>query len=425
MPIVATLLAALGLGCGASSGSGAGTPFEEARSPLARERAPSDQGLATLAAGNRAFAFELLHELAKPSPGKNVAFSPYSAATALAMAYVGARGTTASEMQKALHFDLEQPALHEAFNAVDLALATRAQQAVGKGQLPFRLQVTNALWPQRGLAIVPAFLDTLAVHYGAGLYLLDYSDPEAARGTINAFIADHTEQRIPELLPPDSIASNVKLVLTNAVYFTASWATPFDEKSTVEASFTKLDGSVAVAPFMSRLGAIDYAQGANYEAIALPYAGNNLTFVAVLPSGGAYDSVEQSADGAWFESVRSELRSAQVSLALPKFRYGFGASLADALKALEMRSAFESTSADFSGMTLAAVFIKDVLHESTIEVSEQGTMASGATAVVFARKSAVQVERTVRFDRPFFYAILDQPTGQILFMGRVLDPAAH
>jgi serpin B len=394
---------------------------ELARSKLSRVQ-PSSDHLTALAAGNATFAFDVFQQLAARAPAESFVFSPYSLSSALAMTYAGAVGQTAQEIQQTLHFELGHPQLDEAFNAAELALRSRGQGKRGVEDAPFRLQVVNAMWTQKGAEIVPAFLDTLASHYGAGVYLLDFKDqPEPSRAAINGWVAQQTEQRISELLTSDNITPLTRVVLTNALYFNASWLTPFKPESTNAAAFYKLDGQTVQVPMMrSRLTA-PYAKGEGYEAVALPYASPELALIAVLPDRDAYESIEQAANASWFAQVRAELASAGLQLSLPKFETRTPTSAKETLKALGMQVPF-TTQADFSNMTSLDVFISDVVHEAVVTVTESGTVATAATAVVLARKGESVVDHTVAFDRPFLYAIVDQPTGQILFLGRVLEP---
>jgi serpin B len=395
---------------------------EVAASKLARNKTPSSTNVPTLAAGNRAFAFALYQQLAKKEPNENLVFSPYSISTALAMAYAGARGKTADEMKSSLRFTLDNGTLHEAFNAIDLALAARGQGKVGADGTPFRLNVHNALWAQRNYAVEQAFLDTLAVHYGAPLYLQDFeTNPEGARGKINAWVEEKTEKLIPELLPAGSIRTDTSFVLTNTVYFNASWKTKFTKEATRPAPFKRRDGTEVQAQLMHEDLRIPYAQGGNYVAVALPYASEELSMIAVLPAAGAFDAVEAAIGDAWFEALRAKLAVKHVALGFPKLDYKAQASLGTQLRALGMNLPF-SKEADFSGLTSGRVAIDDVIHEAVIKVTEGGTIAAAATAVTIRTTSLPVFDATVTFDRPFLYAIVDQPTGQILFIGRVVDP---
>jgi serpin B len=395
-----------------------------AKSALARESDPSNDHVGALGSGNRAFAFDLFHQIARGSAGQNLVLSPYSVSTALAMAYAGARTQTATEIQSTLHFDVAQPQLHEAFNAVDLQLVNRGTGEAGADGTPFRLNVSNSLWAQRNYTIEPAFLDTLALNYGAGVFLADFANqPDDARVAINGWVSQQTDKLISELLPAGSINVSTRLVLTNTVYFNASWQTKFQEADTHDAPFSKLDGSQVSVPMMHNALAIPYAAGDGYEAVAIPYAGGALRLIAVLPEPGAYERVEASLNGPWFDALSKQLSAGGLILAFPKLDYAAHTSLKTQLQALGMHGAFEED-ADFSGITEDEIFVEDVIHEAVLKVFESGTIAAAATAVTFADASAIFPDHTVTFDHPFFFAIADEPTGELLFLGRVLDPTA-
>ena len=394
-----------------------------AASTLPRVTNPSTANLGALGAGNRAFAFDLYHRLARDNPGKNLVFSPYSISTALGMTYAGARGATAAEMKSALHFDLAPAALHEAFNAADLALASRGKDQVGADGTPFRLNVNNALWAQRGLPLEQPFLDTLSTNYGGGLFEASFAEaPEVARHAINGWVEQKTEGLVPELLSSADITEETRLVLTNTVYFNASWQNEFDEEATRDAPFTKLDGTQKRVSMMHDTTYTPYARGANFQAIAMPYASNDLSFVAVLPNAGSFEAVESGMTQTWFDALRASLTVQGLRLGFPKLDYKAQAKLKPQLLALGMQTAFDA--ANFSGLSSRPLKIKDVVHEAVIKVFEGGTIAAASTAVIAVPRSARPSERVVTFDRPFLYAIVDAPTGQILFLGRVLDPTA-
>lgn len=394
---------------------------ELAVSSLARSTAPSTANVAALGVGNREFAFDLYREAAKASG--NVVLSPYSVSTALAMTYAGARTTTESEMKQTLHFMLDQSPLHEAFNAVDLQLASRGEGKTGADGTPFRLNVNNSLWAQQGYPIEPAFLDTLAVNYGAGVFLTDFAgDTEGSRSAINHWVEERTNKLIPELLPPGVLTSYTVFVLTNTVYFNASWKTKFLKEQTSKLSFGKLDSSTVEADMMrARFDSLDYAEATDYRAIALPYANEALMMIAVLPADGKFASVETSFDRTEFDALEQRWQSMSVSVGFPKLDYKTPLSLKKALQDLGMQAPFAA--ADFSGMTPRSPRIADVVHQAVIQVMEGGTIAAAATAVVGDDESADS--QSIEFNRPFLYYIYDRPTGSILFMGRVVDPTAR
>ncbi|MDB4989432.1 MAG: hypothetical protein JWN04_4610 [Myxococcaceae bacterium] len=424
--LASLLLASAGAACSSSSSGGdidSPQGIESAKSALSRVTTPSSTHVSALGADNRAFAFDMLHAIAADHPGENLLFSPYSISTALAMTYEGARGQTASEMQTTLHFELDKPALHEAFNATDLALSSRGQGQAGADGTPFRLNVDNSFWMQRDYPVLPAYLDVLAVNYGARVFLADFaSDPEHARSAINQWVSDKTEKLIPELLPAGSIRADTPLVLTNTVYFNASWQTKFELDNTRAAPFTKLDGSQVSVSMMGMGRQLPYAEGAGWRAVALPYSSPGLQFVAVLPDAGHYQAVEDSLDAAWFDAMQAAAQARSVSVSLPKLDYQAHVSLKKELRSLGMSSAFGA--ADFSGMTTSPVAIDDVIHQAVIKVFEGGTIAAAATAVTIRDASIALFDENVTLDRPFLFAIFDQATGSLLFVGRVLDPTA-
>jgi serpin B len=393
-----------------------------AKSSLARNAQPSAANVGVLTSGNRAFAFDLFHEVIREDPTQNVLLSPYSISTALAMTYAGARGSTESEMKQALHYTLDQAALHEAFNATDLALSARGEGKPGADRTPFRLNVDNSIWVQENHPVVPGFLDTLALNYGAGVHLANFErDPEAARQAINGWVDEKTEQLIPELLKPRAIDSLTRFVLTNTVYFNASWQTKFDPKATRPEVFTKLDGSTTTVDMMHGGFDLKYAQAADWQAVALPYLGGDLALIAILPTAGKFDEVAQTFDREAFDLLWRSLAPGHVVLSFPKLDFRFSIGLKPTLRALGMNAPFME--ADFSGLTSGDVRIADVVHEAVIRVFEEGTVAAGATAVILAgRGTAPIVDHTVTLDRPFLFAIYDQPTATILFLGRVLAP---
>jgi serpin B len=374
----------------------------------------------TLGAGNRAFAFSLYQQLR--SQDGNLFLSPYSVSTALAMTYAGAAGQTAQQMASALHFDLQAATLHAAFDATALALESRGQAAKGKDNQPFALHVVNQIWGQQGFELRPAFLDTLAESYGAGLFLLDFeADPEAARVSINDWVSMQTAMRIEELIAKGVLDTATRLVLTNAIYFNAAWHLPFDPKKTQDGSFAAPSGEV-VAKMMQQTAALRYAEGDGYQAVELPYDEQKLDFVAVLPAAGRFDEIESGFDDALLQAVLSALSERMTAVTMPRFQYRTAFDLGDPLKMLGMLDAFDGSVADFSGIDGARdLFIQAVVHEAFVAVDEAGTEAAAATAVVIGTTSAPE-PASITLDRPFLFAILDQPTGQILFLGRLVDP---
>jgi serpin B len=223
---------------------------------------------ASLVEGNSAFAFKLYQAL-KEEEG-NLFYSPYSISAALAMTYAGARGETAEQMANTLHFLLDQNKLHPAFNWLDAELASRGEGAEGKDGEGFRLNVVNAIWGQKDYEFLSSFLDILAENYGAGLRILDFmTETEKSRLAINDWVSDQTEGRIEDLIPQGALGELTRLVLTNAIYFNAAWAYPFDEDMTADGQFYLPDGGQVSVPMMKQTESFGYTDGEGYQAVEL------------------------------------------------------------------------------------------------------------------------------------------------------------
>ncbi|MGC9520666.1 MAG: serpin family protein [Anaerolineae bacterium] len=420
------LLGLVGCGLNPLGDNAMGDKIVLAASDASRIAEPdvSGQALARLVEDNQAFALELYRYLADRSQD-DLFLSPHSISVALAMTYAGARGETESQMADTLHFTLPQDELHAAFNQLDLILSARGEDAKGKDGEGFRLHVVNALWGQQGYDFEQAFLDTLARNYGAGLRLVDFvEDAEGARQTINAWVSEQTEGRIEDLIPQGVLDAFTRLVLTNAIYFNAAWAEPFEESRTEDGPFYLLDGSSVEVPMMRQTERFAYTAGDGYQAVELPYDGRELSMVILLPDSGEFADFERDLDREKLASILSALQSQRVNLAMPRFEFSSKFSLTDALSELGMPVAF-TEEADFSGINeRRELMITDVLHQAFVSVDEEGTEAAAATAVVVGLTSAMPeepVEMTV--DRPFIFLIRDIETGALLFVGRTLNPA--
>lgn len=395
----------------------------EARSDLVRRQAdPADAAVASDAI-NR-FAGDLYPKLAAAAPDANLVFSPASIAIALAMTRAGAVGTTASEMDDVLH--IADPAvIHGAMNALTAALESRTGSFPDGGGKPqdVTLAIANSVWAQAGVAFQQAFLDLLAGEYGAGLELTDFAaDPDAARVAINEWVNDETMERIPELLSPGSLDPLTRLVLVNAVYLKAPWLYPFIETGTTPGPFSLPDGSTVDVDLMTLDESLPYARGDGWQAVELPYVGDELGLLVIVPDDDLA-AVEASVPEGLLEDVASALGAAHVQLRFPKFDIETSAELGGMLAELGMPTPFNPGIADFSGMTTEEqLYISAVVHQANMTVDEKGTEAAAATAVVMRATSApVEVVELV-VDRPFVFALRDGGTGAVLFLGRITDP---
>ena len=357
------------------------------------------------AATNR-FNFELYHRLAA-RPG-NLFFSAYSIHSALAMTYAGARGKTAREMEAVLHYG---PKTHADAKALAERLGARSN---------FELSVANALWPQAGFPLKPAFLDLVKAHYGAPVHPVDYiRAAEAARKRINGWVEERTKERIKELIGPGILDADTRLVLTNAIYFKAGWAKPFTQGATRPADFHLSPGKKVEVPTMQVVGQFRYGGGDKGFMIELPYKGG-ASMVILVRNDLEHLKLNARGEAEGYRSLRAE----RIHLHLPKFKTTSDFELAGTLKAMGMPTAF-SGQADFSGMTdTDRLQISKVIHKAFVSVDEKGTEAAAATAVVMKRGAAPAPSkpRVVRVDKPFLFWIRHRATNTILFMGRIVDP---
>jgi len=380
----------------------------------------SEQAL--LVEGNSAFAFDLYQAL-KEEDG-NLFYSPYSISPALAMTYAGARGETAQQMADTLQFILEQDRLHPAFNWLDAELASRSEGAEGKDGEGFRLNIVNAIWGQKDYEFLSDFLDVLAENYGAGLRILDFiTETEKSRLTINDWVSDQTEGCIEDLIPQGAISELTRLVLTNAIYFNAAWAYPFDEDMTADGQFYLLDGGQVSVPMMKQTESFGYTEEEEYQAVELRYDGGELSMVILLPEAGQFEAFEETLNAQQVDSIITGLKSTEVALTMPQFEFESEFSLKDTLAWMGMPVAF-SSAADFSGMTgKPELFISDVVHKAFVAVDEAGTEAAAATAVIMDLTAVPEPPVEVTLDHPFIFLIRDIETGAVLFVGRVMNPA--
>lgn len=398
------------------------TSVSVAKSDLARVTSPNAplNDIQTLVQNNNEFAFDLYQTIKEQ--GGNLIYSPYSISLALAMTYAGARHETETQMAQALHF-LPQDQLHPAFNALDLQLTERGK-AQSEEQQPLQLNIANAVWAEQTYPFLQSFLDTIALNYGAGIRLTDFiNGSEAVRQEINKWVSDQTEDKIKDLIPEGVLDSGTRMALVNAIYFKADWLVPFNADSTFDAPFHLLDGSQISVPTMNQGVFLPYAQGDGWQAVELAYQGETAAMDIIVPDQGRFEEVESSLDEQTVSTILEDLQPTSIQLALPRFKFEGQFGLAEPLAALGMIDAFDPNRADFSGMSEQNdLSISAVLHKAFVAVDEKGTEAAAATAVIVGVTSAPLYDVTLNIDRPFIFLIRDIPTGQILFVGRVLNP---
>ncbi len=438
IPVALTLVVALAAGCAsgpsgtprATSPSDGPRPAKTTPPPTAPglaisaiSRAPADPADAALAGGAiNDFGLELLREAT--AGDENAVLSPTSIALALAMARLGARGETATEMDEVLREVVSEE--HAGWlNALDAALAVRSGTFQDRGgkDVDVVLRIANSAFAEQDFPWEDAYLDALASSFGVGVRLVDYqTDFERARLLINAWVDEQTERRIPELLAQGTVDNLTRLVLVNAIYLKAAWLTPFEKGHTASQPFWRLDGSSIDVPTMRLTAGFGYADGDGWRAVELPYVGGSLAMTVIVPDDLA--AFEASVDQAAFAEIVAALESQRVELSLPKFGIESKPPMKEVLREMGMDRAFDPDRADFSGITpVEDLHISDVIHQANIDVDEEGTEAAAATGVIMGITSLPPPPIPMRVDRPFLFAVRDVPTGAILFLGRVTEPA--
>jgi serpin B len=383
---------------------------------------PTERQADDFAGAANGFAMDLWGEL-RSSEG-NLAVSPASISMALGMVWGGARGRTAEQIASGMHLS---EGYHSAAGAV---LSTWNDP----GRQDYELAVANRLFGQTGRKWQEEFLALTAETYRAPLVPMDFGgSPEPSRLAINEWIASRTKDRIRDLIPQGGILPTTRLVLTNALYFRADWATEFDPSLTRDEPFFTGDGPRTV-PTMHETLRARFGRTGGVRVLELSYRGGEVSMLLVLPEArDGLPALEERLSVDLLEKWDQALGWEQVQVAMPRFRMESDRplSLREPLAALGMTDAFDPEAADFSGIAAPlangrqALYVDDVLHKAFVQVDEGGTEAAAATAVVLNVKSAVQLDPPKEFtaDHPFLFFIRDTASDAILFMGRVTEPS--
>ncbi len=370
-----------------------------------------------LTSASSRFALKLYDRIRKGDTRKNTFVSPTSIMLALAMTYNGANGTTRQAMARALEIDgMSLEEANRAFADLKSVLAPTDPK--------IQLKIANSLWSRKGFGIKPAFLERNKQYYGAEVASLDFGDSSAVQ-TINSWVSKNTEGKIDKII--SEIRDGDILFLINAIYFKGEWQNEFDKKKTKPDVFTLAGGEVKQLPMMSQSESYFYYKGKNFQSAALPYGKGSVSMYVFLPDEQtSLDQFEQDLtpenwDG-WMKSFG--FRPGHVTL--PRFKVEWEANLNETLAGLGMAEAFDGR-ADFSQIAEPVggerIYISEVMHKSFCEVNEEGTVAAAATSARMGVTSMPPPPFVIKVDRPFFFAIRDNKTGLILFMGSVRNPA--
>lgn len=401
-----------------TAGDGGATPppTQNITSIADDAKASSDDVSSAVNASNQ-FALELYSEL-EDGDG-NIFFSPWSISTALAMAYEGSRGQTKEEIRSVFHFQDDDSIRRSSFAAIHSRLNVDAD---------YKLRTANALWVQENYRLLDEYTGTVEEYYGGEAVNVDFAqDTEGARKTINDWVEEKTDNKIRDLFPQGSLNPMTRLVLTNAIYFKGNWVKKFDESETRDEEFRIRKDSVAQVPMMRRTdreAEFNYTETDELQVLEMFYEGEELSMLVLLPKENDLTSLEKSLTLEKLNQWREQLKEQRVNVFMPKFTFDSRYSLNKNLKELGMPSAFTENVADFSGIDgTKNLFIQGVIHQAFVDVNEEGTEAAAATGVAIGVESIGPRIPIFRADHPFIFIIQERKTGNILFLGRVVDPS--
>jgi len=392
-------------------------PYQPNQPPKTDDVNATIQGMQDVIKANNKFAFDLYAQLNKSEKG-NIFYSPYSISAALAITYEGAKEQTAEEIKTVFHFP-ESNVLKPNFAAI--------YNDINKDNNDYELKTGNALWIQQDFPLLPDYTSTLEKYYGAKAANLDFiKENEKSRQTINSFIEKQTNNKIKDLIPDGVLNTMTRLVLTNAIYFKGTWQWEFDSSDTRIEDFRVMPDNIVKVPMMNmnpEKAIFNYAHTEDAQILELPYKGNKISILIILPTKDLA-LIEPSLTAEKLNEYKSKMNATRLnSISLPKFEFNTRYFMKDALSALGMPTAF-SENADFSGITgKKDLHIDSAIHQAYIKVDEKGTEAAGATALV-KNVTSIMPKNIFRADHPFLFLIQEKDTGNILFFGRVVNPAS-
>jgi serpin B len=384
----------------------------------------SSQASSTSVANNQ-FAIDLYSRYAnEKGANENVFFSPFSISSAMAMVYEGAKGQTAQEIGNVFHFPADIATLRSGYQ--------NAFESINNNSSSYTLSTANALWVQNDYQLLPSYTNAVQTYYGGSITNLDFAnDPSVAASTINQWVASRTANKIQNILSPSDVTPATRLILTNAIYFKGAWSAPFEEAATQNKDFTTGSDTISQVPIMEQTTNFAYADVGGAQILQLPYEGDDVSMFILLPKNNDLPTFEKNLRYQNISDWEGALQDQLVDVSMPKFKIETQEQMSSDLEAMGMPTAFSPTAADLSGMAAIAnpsqnLYISAVIHKAFIDTDENGTEAAAATAIVIARATAVSSSRPTpvifNANHPFMFFIQENKTGNILFVGRVVNP---
>jgi len=372
-----------------------------------------------VATGNNASGFTLFKQIDVKQKDKNIFISPFSISMAFGMAYEGASGNTAKEIASVFAFIPNDKERWDAFSAI--------YKTLNPDNAKYKLAIANAFWVQQNYPLLQSYTDVLKNYYHSEAYNVDFTHKdtrEEAVKKINMWAANNTYDKIRQVLTLDDVKPLTRLILTNAVYFKANWLYQFDKEQTKKEYFyIDSNKKIKTPMMMQRNVTIKYMENNDIQMIELPYEGKALSMFVILPKKDIKSIIPRLSTKI-FESWRHDLMLEKVDVYLPKFKIECGYMLVEPLIKMGIKDAFNETKADFSKITGGKdLYISTVIHKTFCDVNEEGTEAAAVTAIVMNTKSMGSFDRKIfKADHPFIYAIVDNKTGVMLFLGKMVEP---
>jgi len=361
-------------------------------------------------------SFDIFKEIVSAEEDTNVFISPLSISYALGMTYNGANGETEEAMKRVLGYgELTDQEINETYKNLTQALVGLDPDVL--------LEIANSIWHRNSFAVEDSFINVNQEYFDAEVAALDFNDGGAC-DIINGWVSEKTHEKIDKVINPP-IDPLTMMFLINAVYFNGTWTYEFDEDDTHDAPFYLGDGSTVMCDMMTQKNEYSYINGDGFIALDLPYGYANFSMTVFLPDkdNNVDDLIAQFNPENW-DNWMNSLHTDSLRLFMPKFRIACKYSLVPALRALGMGVAFVPFEADFSGInpSYEDLHISDVLHNTFVQVDEEGTEAAAVTVVEIGTTSVPPLNKIIRIDRPFAFVIHEKNTGAILFMGKIVNP---
>ncbi|XP_067668699.1 leukocyte elastase inhibitor-like isoform X2 [Haliotis asinina] len=372
-----------------------------------------------LAAADAKFTIDLYRALSSSMSDQNLFLSPYSVLSVMAMAYMGARGTTASEMLQVLKLTEISETIHIAFQEYLAVMSSKAEGC--------DLASANKLYVRKDKQLCPEFSKKVTLHFGAEAETCDFiGNPESECTKINAWVANQTHDRIQGVISPLSLTKDTSMILVNAIYFKGQWENVFDKGLTEKGSFTVSSSKKVVIDMMNTVDTFGYSEIKDLDCMALelPYVGDRLSMVILLPrKTNGLSFLEQNLKPHHLHAQFTVNAWNEVDVSLPRFKMESTFELADVLSTLGMCTAFDPVEANFSGIDPSGLLtLSRVVHKTFVEVNEEGTEAAACTMMDCVDGLVMQKKLVFRADHPFIFFIRDRQSEMILFLGRIVNP---